>query len=58
MFFTVFAESEKQSSVFGTLDLENLFEIKSYMGSLSALTSVFWYADRVRGCIPSVRILL
>lgn len=38
---SAFAQSKRQSSEFGTLDLENICAIKSYNGSRSPLTSVF-----------------
>lgn len=38
--FSVFTQSERQSSEFGTLDLENS-AIKSYIGSLAARSRLF-----------------
>lgn len=39
--FSVFTQSERQSSEFGTLDLENISAIKSYIGSLAARSRLF-----------------
>lgn len=39
--FSVFTQSKRQSSEFGTLDLENICAIKSYIGSLTALSRLF-----------------